>query len=82
VWQRLRQQANRRVPMRVLKARDTMSRKGLGFAAGADDVLLKPFTSEEPLWRCQALARPNDWHLHLRDGSVLARATWHSCRRL
>jgi DNA-binding response OmpR family regulator len=34
-----------------------LSDKGLGFAAGADDYLLKPFASEELLWRCQALAR-------------------------
>ena len=53
----LRQQADRHVPVLMLTARGTLSDKGLGFAAGADDYLLKPFDSEELLWRCQALAR-------------------------
>jgi DNA-binding response OmpR family regulator len=57
VCARLRQQADRHVPVLMLTARDTLIDKGQGFAAGADDYLLKPFASEELLWRCRALAR-------------------------
>lgn len=57
VCARLRERADRHVPVLMLTARDTLSDKGLGFAAGADDYLLKPFASEELLWRCQVLAR-------------------------
>jgi DNA-binding response OmpR family regulator len=57
VCQRLREQADRHVPVLMLTARDTLPDKGRGFAAGADDYLLKPFASDELLWRCQALAR-------------------------
>lgn len=57
VCAQLRQHADRHVPVLMLTARDTLSDKGQGFAAGADDYLLKPFASEELLWRCQALAR-------------------------
>jgi DNA-binding response OmpR family regulator len=57
VCQRLRAEADRHIPVLMLTARDTLSDKGRGFAAGADDYLLKPFASDELLWRCQALAR-------------------------
>lgn len=57
VCAQLRAQADRHVPVLMLTARDTLADKGRGFAAGADDYLLKPFASEELLWRCQALAR-------------------------
>lgn len=57
VCAQLRKQCNRHVPVLMLTARDTLVDKGQGFAAGADDYLLKPFASEELLWRCQALAR-------------------------
>ncbi len=53
----LRQHADRHVPVLMLTARDTLQDKGEGFAAGADDYLVKPFASEELLWRCRALAR-------------------------
>lgn len=54
---RLRERADRHVPVLMLTARDSLDDKGRGFAAGADDYLLKPFAGEELLWRCQALAR-------------------------
>lgn len=57
VCRRLRTEADRHVPVLMLTARDTLEDKGCGFAAGADDYLLKPFASEELLWRCRALAR-------------------------
>lgn len=57
VCQRLRDEADRHIPVLMLTARDTLADKGSGFAAGADDYLIKPFASDEMLWRCQALAR-------------------------
>jgi len=57
ICQRLRQQAERHIPVLMLTARDSLADKGQGFAAGADDYLLKPFAGEELLWRCQALSR-------------------------
>jgi DNA-binding response OmpR family regulator len=57
VCAQLRARADRHVPVLMLTARDTLTDKGRGFAAGADDYLLKPFSSDELLWRCQALAR-------------------------
>ena len=57
VCERLRERADRHVPVLMLTARDTLDDKGRGFAAGADDYLLKPFASQELLWRCRALAR-------------------------
>lgn len=54
---RLRERADRHVPVLMLTARDGLDDKRQGFGAGADDYLLKPFAGEELLWRCQALAR-------------------------
>lgn len=54
---RLREQADRHIPVLMLTARDALEDKRQGFDAGADDYLLKPFAGEELLWRCQALAR-------------------------
>jgi DNA-binding response OmpR family regulator len=55
--ERLRAQAERHVPVLMLTARDTLPDKLEGFAAGADDYLVKPFAAEELLARVQALAR-------------------------
>lgn len=57
ICQRLREQADRHVPVLMLTARDSLDDKRQGFGAGADDYLLKPFAGEELLWRCQALSR-------------------------
>ncbi|MBT9492693.1 MAG: response regulator transcription factor [Paucibacter sp.] len=57
ICQRLREQADRYVPVLMLTARDSLDDKRLGFGAGADDYLLKPFAGEELLWRCLALSR-------------------------
>lgn len=55
--EQLRQQAPRHVPVLMLTAHDTLADKLQGFAAGADDYLVKPFASEELLARVQALLR-------------------------
>lgn len=54
---RLRERADRHIPVLMLTARDALDDKRQGFGAGADDYLLKPFAGEELLWRCQALSR-------------------------
>jgi DNA-binding response OmpR family regulator len=53
---RLRAEADRHVPVLMLTARDTLADKLKGFEAGADDYLVKPFSNEELLARCQALS--------------------------
>ncbi len=57
VCERLRDKADRHVPVLMLTARDTLSDKLRGFDAGADDYLVKPFAGEELVARCLALAR-------------------------
>ena len=53
----LRESAPAHVPVLMLTARDSLDDKAQGFAAGADDYLVKPFAGEELLWRCRALSR-------------------------
>jgi DNA-binding response OmpR family regulator len=77
VCTQLREQADRHVPVLMLTARDTLADKGLGFAAGADDYLLKPFSSDELLWRCRALARRGE----LGRSAVLERGPLRIDRR-
>ncbi len=72
VCARLRAQADRHIPVLMLTARDTLDDKLRGFAAGADDYLVKPFAGEELLARCLVLAqrhRVGEAHL-LRIGSL------------
>jgi two-component system OmpR family response regulator len=47
----------RRMPVLILTARDRWSEKVLGFDAGADDYVTKPFHMEELLARVRALVR-------------------------
>lgn len=56
VCRQLRARLQRRLPVLMLTARDTLQDKLHGFDAGADDYLVKPFAMEELLARCQALA--------------------------
>lgn len=49
-------------PVLLLTARDSISDKSEGFAAGADDYLTKPFELQELYLRCQALARRQQLH--------------------
>ncbi|RDV07218.1 DNA-binding response regulator [Sphingorhabdus pulchriflava] len=53
----LRRRADRRVPILMLTARDTLDDKLAGFANGADDYLVKPFSLAELAARVMALAQ-------------------------
>ncbi|MBV2129635.1 response regulator transcription factor [Arsukibacterium indicum] len=53
--QRLRAEAKLETPVLMLTARDTLDDKLQGFAAGADDYLVKPFALQELHVRLQAL---------------------------
>lgn len=53
----LRTRADRHIPVLMLTARDSVADKLLGFEAGADDYLVKPFSGDELLARCLALSR-------------------------
>lgn len=57
VCEQLRARADRHIPVLMLTARDTLEDKLNGFAAGADDYLLKPFANAELLARCLALSQ-------------------------
>ncbi|MCP4750610.1 MAG: response regulator transcription factor [Proteobacteria bacterium] len=54
---KLRQEADRQVPVLMLTARDTLQDKLTGFESGADDYLVKPFALEELGVRVRALAK-------------------------
>lgn len=53
----IRRRADRRVPILMLTARDTLDDKLAGFASGADDYLVKPFALAELAARVTALAK-------------------------
>ena len=53
----IRRRADRRVPILMLTARDTLDDKLAGFAIGADDYLVKPFSLAELAARITALAQ-------------------------
>lgn len=54
---KLRQEADKQVPVIMLTARDTLDDKLLGFESGADDYLVKPFALKELNARIKALAK-------------------------
>jgi len=58
---RLRAQGNQ-LPLLILTARDTLEDKLVGFDAGADDYLVKPFALQEVEVRLLALARRSGAH--------------------
>ncbi|WP_211482679.1 response regulator transcription factor [Duganella sp. CF458] len=75
VCRHLRARLPRRLPVLMLTARDTLQDKLGGFAAGADDYLVKPFAMEELLARCQALAlRHRDYALAVGSLQIDRRA--------
>lgn len=53
----IRRRADRRVPILMLTARDTIDDKLAGFASGADDYLVKPFSLAELAARITALCQ-------------------------
>ena len=57
-------------PVLVLSARDSLEQRLVGFEAGADDYLVKPFALEELLARIRAVARRGSGQHH--DHEVLA----------
>ena len=67
VCRRLREEAQRDVPILMLTARDTLADKLSGFDHGADDYLIKPFDLEELEARLRVLIRRH-------HGTVSARA--------
>ncbi|MCO7227061.1 response regulator transcription factor [Pleionea sp. CnH1-48] len=60
--QMIHQQSSRRIPILMLTARDSLSDKIMGFNAGTDDYLTKPFEFEEVAVRCLALSRRHQLH--------------------
>jgi DNA-binding response OmpR family regulator len=54
---KLRREADKQVPVIMLTARDTLDEKLLGFEAGADDYLVKPFALKELEARIKVQAR-------------------------
>lgn len=65
--QKLRADAKLETPVLMLTARDTLDDKLKGFAAGADDYLVKPFALQELHARLQALYKRR----HGRTGNLL-----------
>lgn len=57
VCRHLREHADRHIPVLMLTARDSLDDKLDGFAAGADDYLVKPFAGKELIARCLALSQ-------------------------
>lgn len=70
--QKLRQEGKVNTPVIMLTARDQLDDKLMGFQAGADDYLVKPFSVKELEVRIQALVKrsqtaPVDMNLQLAD---------------
>lgn len=88
VCQRLRAQGDRHVPVLILTARDALPDKLEGFAAGADDYLVKPFAGDELLARVAALGRRpaagGDYLLRIGSLRIDRRAheAWRGARAL
>ena len=56
----LREKGERRTPVLMLTARDTLADKLKGFDAGADDYLVKPFAMQELDARLEALSKRSE----------------------
>ncbi|GLX79916.1 DNA-binding response regulator [Thalassotalea insulae] len=83
VCQRLRNEADRHIPIIMLTARDTLDDKLAGFAQGADDYLTKPFSLEELHARCRALTYRHTpekaaRELHLAQGDTRLSLSYQS----
>ena len=57
VCRKLRQDARRQTPILMLTARDALENKLVGFEAGADDYMVKPFALQELSARIEVLGR-------------------------
>lgn len=57
ICRRIRNDLQRATPVILMTARDQLHDKEEGFAAGADDYLVKPFELRELQWRVDALYR-------------------------
>lgn len=57
VCQKIREKADRHIPILMLTARDSINDKVEGFEVGTDDYLTKPFSLQELEVRCLALSR-------------------------
>ena len=64
VCKKLREQGSD-IPIIMLTARDTLDDKIVGFEAGADDYLTKPFALEELLMRVKVLSRRRSGEVNL-----------------
>jgi len=62
--QRLRDEAQLQTPIIMLTARDTLDDKLLGFSAGADDYLIKPFSLAELEARIKAIIKRSQTSRH------------------
>lgn len=67
----LRKRATEGTPILLLTARDTLDEKLEGFAAGADDYLVKPFALKELEARLRALGRRGRHRSILRTGDLV-----------
>lgn len=76
----LRRRSDRRVPVLMLTARDTLDDKLAGFVSGADDYLVKPFSLAELAARILAMAqRPHlgkPYSLTMGPLSIDRQARW------
>lgn len=61
---KIRTMVNGDVPILMLTAKDTLDEKLIGFAAGADDYIVKPFDMPELYARIQAQARKAQKNYH------------------
>ncbi len=80
---RIKQETPRNIPVLMLTALGAIEDKRLGFGAGADDYLSKPFILEELLLRARALCKREQLHqdheIHIED-LVINTATRQACR--